>query len=225
MTKSNEELSKEYREKGTECLKNKKYLEAVLNYTFAIKFDLRNAELYSNRSMAFLKSEQCYYSLEDAEQAIAIRPRWAKGYLCKADALFAGQRYEDALEAYQKVLQLQPDNTSVNDFIVRTKAEIIKLRRQEQQLPWLGSAIGLLFGIVCVLFEYIIMKNALFKHPLLQVLLIITVAFAGFCIAKLIRKYMKSYRNSLLDKPLDLFGDEEEDVKSSGTKGPNKKKD
>lgn len=64
--------------KGNECVKEEKYIEAVLHYTQAIKMDPNNYVLYSNRSFAFLKLDQHYLSLQDANETVRLQPQWAK---------------------------------------------------------------------------------------------------------------------------------------------------
>lgn len=53
-------------------------MEAVFHYTHALKLDPKNYSLYSNRSLAFLKSQQYYYALQDAVETIRLQPDWAK---------------------------------------------------------------------------------------------------------------------------------------------------
>lgn len=77
--KSNPTLSvEELKVKGNECVKDGKYIEAVLHYTQAIKMDPNNYLLYSNRSFAFLKLDQHYLSLQDANETVRLQPQWAK---------------------------------------------------------------------------------------------------------------------------------------------------
>lgn len=64
--------------KGNECVKEGKFIEAVLHYTQAIKMDPNNYLLYSNRSFAFLKLDQHYLSLQDANETVRLQPQWAK---------------------------------------------------------------------------------------------------------------------------------------------------
>lgn len=68
----------ELKEKGNECVRNKKYAESVFHYTHAIKLDPLNYSLYSNRSLAFLKMQQFYFAMEDAKETIRLKPDWAK---------------------------------------------------------------------------------------------------------------------------------------------------
>lgn len=64
--------------KGNECVKDGKFIEAVLHYTQAIKMDPNNYILHSNRSFAFLKLDQHYLSLQDANETVRLQPQWAK---------------------------------------------------------------------------------------------------------------------------------------------------
>jgi tetratricopeptide (TPR) repeat protein len=72
----------ELKEKGNECVRNKKYAESVFHYTHAIKLDPLNYSLYSNRSLAFLKMQQFYFAIEDAKETIRLKPDWAKVAKC-----------------------------------------------------------------------------------------------------------------------------------------------
>ena len=66
------------KERGNACMKEEKYVEAMLHYTRGIKIDPRSPHLYSNRSLAFLRMEQYYHALEDAQTVIRMMPKWAK---------------------------------------------------------------------------------------------------------------------------------------------------
>lgn len=63
---------------GNAAVKNQKYEESILHYTHAIKLDPKNYVLYSNRSFAFLKMQQYYYAMEDANETIRLNPKWPK---------------------------------------------------------------------------------------------------------------------------------------------------
>ena len=59
-------------------MKKNNSIEAMLHYTQAIKIDPENPAYYSNRSLAFLKMDQFYFGLMDAEEVIRRMPRWTK---------------------------------------------------------------------------------------------------------------------------------------------------
>lgn len=66
------------KEKGNACVREEKYEEAIFHYSHALKLDPLNYSIYSNRSLAFLKMQQYYLSMDDALQTIKIAPEWAK---------------------------------------------------------------------------------------------------------------------------------------------------
>lgn len=72
------DTANDHKERGNDCIRNGKYNEAILHYSFAIKLSPNDAALYSNRSLAFLKLNQLYYANDDAEKAIQFKPDWAK---------------------------------------------------------------------------------------------------------------------------------------------------
>jgi hypothetical protein len=49
-------------------------------------------------------------ALRDADAALAVRPRWAKGHIPRGAALAALCRYDDASDAYADALRLEPSN-------------------------------------------------------------------------------------------------------------------
>lgn len=77
-SKKSQPTVEELKNKGNECVKDGKYIEAVLHYTQAIKMDQNNYLLYSNRSFAFLKLDQHYLSMQDANETVRLQPQWAK---------------------------------------------------------------------------------------------------------------------------------------------------
>lgn len=50
------------------------------------------------------------------------------------------------------------------------------------------------------------------QHPFLMALLTISIAMLGFTIAKGFRYFVKCQRKSLLDPPVDLFGENKDDI-------------
>lgn len=73
-----EPTADDFKDQGNQCVRNSNFTEAILHYSTAIKLTPNDPILYSNRSLAFLKIQQLYYALEDAEKAISLKPDWAK---------------------------------------------------------------------------------------------------------------------------------------------------
>jgi stress-induced-phosphoprotein 1 len=69
--------------------------------------------LYSNRSAAHASLGQAILALEDAEQVVALRPDWAKGWSRKGAALHLAGKWASAAEAYSQGLELEPESAAL----------------------------------------------------------------------------------------------------------------
>uniref|UniRef100_A0A7N0VIS8 Uncharacterized protein n=1 Tax=Kalanchoe fedtschenkoi TaxID=63787 RepID=A0A7N0VIS8_KALFE len=130
------------KEKGNELFKSGNYLKAAATYTQAIKLDSSNATLYSNRAAAFLNLVKLNKALADAETAISLSPHWEKGYFRKGCVLEAMEKFNDALAAFQKALQLNPQSSEVSRKIKRIE-QLIKEKKRAQEVENLRSNIDM----------------------------------------------------------------------------------
>lgn len=69
--------------------------------------------LFSNRSAALASLERYDDALADARKCVELAPTWAKGYSRLGLALFKLGKGEEAAEAYEKGLELEPDNEAL----------------------------------------------------------------------------------------------------------------
>lgn len=197
----------ELKEEGNKCVKAANFTEAILHYTHAIKLSPSDAILYSNRSLAFLKQQQYYYANEDADRAIALNPTWAKGYYRKAEVHMAVGQYDTALLSYGRALQLQPQDMGI--ILAARKAADLSNRdnEKEKRTPAMGAGIGCIVGMCIVFADMLVTETPTLKYTSLMVLVVLVLAGIGFGIAKLIRYYTKLQRKGLLDPPVDLLED------------------
>ncbi|XP_013781078.1 hsp70-Hsp90 organizing protein 1-like isoform X2 [Limulus polyphemus] len=195
------------KETGNKCIKAEKYAEAVFHYTHALKIDDSIYQIYSNRSFAFLKMQQYYYALQDANKVIELNPEWAKGYFRKAEVEYQTQHYAEALESYRKALQLQEDENGLVELIRKTKQELVKQQKDDQQVPWVAAGFGFVLGILAVICAYILPKTPYINNVFLQVFIIILAGVMGFYTGKLHRYSLQKSRKGFLEPPIDLFGD------------------
>jgi len=77
---------------------------AVELYTEAINQDPRNHVFYSNRSAAFIKTQQFEQALEDGKATERLQPGWYKAYYRQGVALQCLGRHADALGAFASAL-------------------------------------------------------------------------------------------------------------------------
>ncbi|CAL4084088.1 unnamed protein product, partial [Meganyctiphanes norvegica] len=123
----------ELKERGNECVRAGNFAEAVIHYSYAIKIDSCSPQLYSNRSYAFLKMQQFYHALQDAEDAIHLDSGWAKGYFRRGEVEFATNHFGLALESYRRASQLQNDPTLL-ECVLRANRELTRQQKVEGML-------------------------------------------------------------------------------------------
>ena len=102
------------------------YADAVKHFTDAIGVDAANHVFYSNRSAAYAALNDFDAALNDAEKTVAIKPDWVKGYSRKGAALYGLKRYDDACDAYQKGLDLEPDNDACKSGLADAETAAVR---------------------------------------------------------------------------------------------------
>lgn len=85
------------------CFSEKDYENAIKYYSEALELNPCNAIYYSNRSLAYLRTE-CYgYALADATKALEIDKNYIKGYYRRATSNMALGKFKAALKDYETV--------------------------------------------------------------------------------------------------------------------------
>ncbi|CAN6190791.1 unnamed protein product [Urochloa humidicola] len=110
------------REKGNEFFKQKKYHEAAMHYTRAIKMSPKDPRAFSNRAQCHIYLGDVLQGLKDAEKCVEMDPTFLKGYVRKAKVQFLMENYENALATYLEGLKCDPNNMEVLDGLRRCAA-------------------------------------------------------------------------------------------------------
>lgn len=110
MVDHSKEIS-DFKQEGNAAHQRKEYRQAI--YLFSRGLELSSGSpsehlLYSNRSAAYCLLEDFERALQDAETAIKLQPEWPRGYSRKGAALHNLKRYNEAIAAYQRGLELDP---------------------------------------------------------------------------------------------------------------------
>ncbi|KAH9514777.1 Stress-induced-phosphoprotein 1 [Bulinus truncatus] len=111
----NPELSLQEKEKGNQAFKEGNFPLAVQHYTEAIKRNPDDAKIYSNRAACYTKLMEFPLALKDSEECIRLDPKFIKGYLRKGAVLLAMREPTKASLAYQRALDLDPNNAEALD--------------------------------------------------------------------------------------------------------------
>uniref|UniRef100_A0A8C1BXI8 Serine/threonine-protein phosphatase n=1 Tax=Cyprinus carpio carpio TaxID=630221 RepID=A0A8C1BXI8_CYPCA len=89
---------------------HKDYENAIKYYTEALELNPSNAIYYSNRSLAYLRTE-CYgYALGDATRALELDKNYIKGYYRRATSNMALGKFKAALKDYETVVRVRPND-------------------------------------------------------------------------------------------------------------------
>ncbi|XP_053279433.1 serine/threonine-protein phosphatase 5 [Pleuronectes platessa] len=98
------------KEKANKYFKDKDYDNAIKYYSEALEVNPTNAVYYSNRSLAYLRTE-CYgYALADATKALEIDKNYIKGYYRRATSNMALGKFKAALKDYETVVKVRPND-------------------------------------------------------------------------------------------------------------------
>ncbi|KAL9246802.1 hypothetical protein vseg_020294 [Gypsophila vaccaria] len=121
-------MADEAKAKGNAAFAAKNYADAIKHFSDAISLSPENHVLYSNRSAAYASLSDFSSALSDAETTVRLKPDWPKGYSRLGAAHLGLRHFSDALSAYQKGLDLDPNNEAL-------KSGLEDARRASQARP------------------------------------------------------------------------------------------
>ncbi|KAI9179349.1 Hsp90 cochaperone [Blastocladiella emersonii ATCC 22665] len=95
---------------GNKAFSAGQFDEAIEQFSLAIAADPTNHVLFSNRSAAYASLKRFDDARADAEQTVALNPKWVKGYSRLGAAHHGAGNLDAARESYRRGLELDPDN-------------------------------------------------------------------------------------------------------------------
>lgn len=139
---------------GNAHLASGEYVKALRSYTEAIQLCKgRDQTLFSNRAYGFTKLEQYARAIMDADAAINLAPRWAKGYYRRAEAFRLSGLPVQALQAYRVARHLDPTDGHLSACCADASASIRGMQRTGHTLVGAGLLIGLAIAVLLVATE------------------------------------------------------------------------
>jgi len=119
----NPELAEQARQEGNELFKAGKFVEAIAKYEEAMKRNPKDHVVYSNRAACYQKLMEWQLALKDADTCVSMEPTFIKGFSRKAAIHCFMKEYHKAMDAYNAILKLEPDNAEAKaglDNVVAT---------------------------------------------------------------------------------------------------------
>ncbi len=120
----NPELAEQARQEGNELFKAGKFPEAIQKYSDAMKRNPKDHVPYSNRAACYQKLMEWQLALKDAETSIEMEPTFVKGWSRKAGVHYFLKEYHKAMDAYNAILKLEPDNAEAKSGLDNVVAAI-----------------------------------------------------------------------------------------------------
>uniref|UniRef100_A0A4W4FLZ7 DnaJ homolog subfamily C member 7 n=1 Tax=Electrophorus electricus TaxID=8005 RepID=A0A4W4FLZ7_ELEEL len=100
-----------YKEQGNAHYIKKDYTEAFSYYSKAIDMCPKNASYYGNRAATLMMLSRYREALEDSQQAVRLDDAFMKGHLREGKCHLLLGNAMAASRCFQKVLELEPDNS------------------------------------------------------------------------------------------------------------------
>lgn len=190
-------------------MKDGRHTEAFFHLTHALKLNEDNIELLNERSRCCSENLQYHFSLEDAKQMLALAPNSWLGHYRLGEIYLQTCNFDLALSCYQTAFQCQDsDKSSCKEKMDKCRKEAALDVRSQGQLPWVGSALGIILSSLVVVLDYLSHgPTSHISHPLLKMLTVLVTAAVGYWMAVLYRTYNLSLRTKLLEPPPDLLID------------------
>ena len=104
--------------------------EAIEDYSRAVAFEPRNAEIYALRGWAYMEADNPASGIKDFAKAIELNPNVGAFYAARGFAYAKAEAYDDALNDFARAIELEPRSPTAFAYRAWTY-------RQQQQ-PELG---------------------------------------------------------------------------------------
>ena len=121
--------------KANEIFKQKKYEEAIEEYTKILEFDPNNKKFNSlilaNRALCYQKLNKNVEALRDSNQSIKLNPFYARGYIKRGNVYMELNMFDDARADFQKAKDLDPNVTGVDGYLNEANQKAEKARKRD----------------------------------------------------------------------------------------------
>ncbi len=114
-----------YNKRGLDFMSQKKYTEAIADFTEVIRLDPKNAMAYNNRG-AYYSLQKYTEAIADFTEAIRLDPKYAEAYNDRGYAYLYQQKFAEAIADINEAIRLDPEyaaayNMRGNYFLFQQK--------------------------------------------------------------------------------------------------------
>lgn len=141
VSKEEEVTANGLKDQGNDLMRQNKYEEAIVKYTSAIDLSA-NAIFYCNRAAAYSKVGRHSDAVQDSKNALKIDAKYSKAYARMGFAYLNMHKYEEAKDAYENALNIDPTNQSYKDNLDAVKEKLTVGPTNPMQAFGAGAAAG-----------------------------------------------------------------------------------
>ena len=126
----NPELAEAARQEGNELFKRgpaegpEMYAKAIEKYNEAMRRNPKDHVPYSNRAACYQKLMEWQLALKDVETCVGMEPTFVKGWSRKAQIHSFLKEYHKAMDAYNEILRLEPENAEAKQGLEQVVATV-----------------------------------------------------------------------------------------------------
>ncbi|KAK5583984.1 hypothetical protein RB653_005590 [Dictyostelium firmibasis] len=141
-------IAEKLKNEGNARLNEGKHQEALTCYNKAILYDNTNAIYFANRAATHSALQNFEKSIEDCVEAIKRNPNYGKAYTRMGSAYTSLGKFPEAMEAYNKALELEPNNETFKASLANAErlAAASKQPATMPNIPGMPDLGGLDFG-------------------------------------------------------------------------------
>lgn len=127
------------KDEGNALFKKGKFPEAIKAYEEGLKRTADDdhemkAKLYSNRAGCYMKLMEFHRAQKDCEEGIKHKPDFVKCWIRKGAVLEAQKQLDNALEAYRKAIELDPNAKEASEGMNRVMTAKYSARNDPEQV-------------------------------------------------------------------------------------------
>lgn len=131
-----EQKAEEAKLRGNAAISAKDFDGAIAAYTEALTLstDGPNSHVYySNRAAAYCYQNKYQESVNDCLSSVSLAPDYVKAYSRLGLSYFFLEQYAEAVDAYEKAAELEPDNKATQDSLRQARSKLKKVKTSSSQ--------------------------------------------------------------------------------------------
>lgn len=146
-----EAQAEEEKIKGNTAINSKDYVGAIKHYTEALNLSGEgpNSHVYlCNRAAAYCHTNEYQKAVDDCLSSIALSPDYVKAYSRLGLAYYFLEKFQDAVDAYERAVEIEPDNKAIQDSLRQARNKVKKQAAKASVAPAAGGDIPGLAGLM-----------------------------------------------------------------------------